>query len=274
MTVITFSREAHSGTRDLARLLAERLGYRYVSRDELTAAVNVRSGVERTPQTAETEGRALSFLEQLGEHLSGDRATYRAALKAVITELAMTDNVVLVGHGAGQFLRDLHTVVRVFVVAPVEDRVARVMAEGETDAERARRIIDEQDRESAAYLRDLFGIDWLDPHQWDLVINAGRANTEAALDMLATYAASLVRNQAEQATLERLQLAGRLEQVLLADPELGVANLRVRVETGRVVLEGEALAQEDRARAEAMARSVAPNAPLDNRMVVRPPSSA
>jgi cytidylate kinase len=274
VTVITFSREAHSGTRDLARMLAERLGYRYVSRDELTAAVNARSGVERTPQTAETEGRALSFLEQLGEHLSGDRATYRAALKAVITELAMTDNVVLVGHGAGQFLRDLQTVVRVFVVAPVEDRVARVMAEGETDAERARRIIDEQDRESAAYLRDLFGIDWLDPHQWDLVINAGRANTEAALDMLAHYAESLVRNQAEQARLERLQLAGRLEQALLADPDLGVANLRVRVETGRVVLEGEALAQEDRARAEAMARAVAPDAPLDNRMVVRPPSSA
>ena len=39
MAVITFSREAHSGTRDLARLLAQRLGYRYVSRDELTHAV-------------------------------------------------------------------------------------------------------------------------------------------------------------------------------------------------------------------------------------------
>ena len=274
MAVITFSREAHSGTRDLARLLADRLGYRYVSRDELTAAVNARSGLERTPQTAESEGRALSFLEQLGEQLSGDRATYRAALKAVVTELAVADNVVMVGHGAGQVLRDLGTVVRVFVVAPVEDRVARVMAEGETDAERARRVIDEQDRESAAYLRDLFGINWLDPHQWDLVINVGRANTEAALDMLAHYAESLVRNQAEQDTLGRLQLAGRLEQVLLADPDLGVANLRVRVEAGRVVLEGEALAQEDRARAEAMARAVAPNAPLDNRLVVRPPTSA
>ena len=63
MAVITFSREAHSGTQDLARLLAQRLGYRYVSRDELTQAVTARSGVERVPQTVESEGRALSLWE-------------------------------------------------------------------------------------------------------------------------------------------------------------------------------------------------------------------
>lgn len=274
MAVITFSREAHSGTRDLARLLAERLGYRYVSRDELTATVAARSGVERTPQTPESEGRALSLLEQLGEQLTGDRATYRAALKTVITELAQADNVVLVGHGAGQFLRDMRSVIRVFVVAPMEDRVARVMAEGETDAERARRIVEQQDKESAAYLRDLFGVDWLDPHQWDLVINAGRASTSAALDMLAQYAESLVRNQEDSDTLTRLQLANRIEQALLADDSLGVSRLQVRIEHQSVVLEGHALAAEDRERAESLARFVDPRVRLENRIIVRPPSSA
>jgi cytidylate kinase len=274
VTIITFSREAHSGTRDLARLLADRLGYRYVGRDELTAAVNARSGLERTPQTAETEGRALSLLEQLGEQLSGERATYRAALEAVITELAMADNVVVVGHGAGQCLRDLRTAIRVFVVAPMEDRVARVMDEGETDPDQARRLVEQQDRESAAYLRYLFGVDWLDPHQWDLVINVGRADANAALDMLAQYARSLVRDQAEEDTLARQQLASRVEEALLGDADLGVARLRVQVETDTVVLEGEALAREDRERAEALTRSLAPEARLDNRIVVRPPSSA
>jgi cytidylate kinase len=274
VAVITFSREAHSGTRDIARLLAERLGYRYVSRDELSVAVSARSGVERTPQTAESEGRALSLLEQLGEQLTGDRAAYRAALKAVVTELAMADNVVLVGHGAGQFLADVRGVIRVFVVAPMEDRIARVMAEGEVDADRARRIVEQQDRESAAYLRDLFDVDWMDPHQWDLVINAGRASTRATLDMLAQYAETLVRNQSDQDTLSRLQLATRIEHVLLADDDLGVSKLQVHVDTGTVVLEGEALAQEDRERAEALARSVDPRVPLTNRIVVHPPQSA
>jgi hypothetical protein len=39
------------------------------------------------------------------------------------------------------------------------------------------------------------------------------------------------------------------------------------------VLEGEALAQEDRDHAEALARAVAPHAALDNRIVVHPPTT-
>jgi len=274
MTVVTFSREAHSGTQDLARLVARRLGYRYIGRDELTQAVATRSGVERVPQTVESEGRALSRWEQLGEQLTGDREAYVAALKAVVTELAMADNVVIVGHGAGQFLRDMRTVVRVFVVAPMQDRVARLLDEGVKDAERARRMIDQQDRESAAYLRYLFGIDWLDPHEWDLVINTGRANPEAALEMVVHYTQSLVRDQAEQADLNRMELVSRIEERLLADHELAVNRLRVRIDSGRIVLEGEALTQADRQRAESTARSVAPEARLDNQIVLRPPTSA
>jgi cytidylate kinase len=273
VAVITFSREAHSGTQDLARLLAQRLGYRYVGRDELTEAVTARGGVQRVPQTSESEGRALSRWEQFGEQLTGDRATYVASLKAVITELALADNVVIVAHGAGQFLGDMRGVVRVFVVAPMEERLARLAGEGVDDAEQARRLIDQQDRESADYLRYVFGIDWLDPHAWDLVINTGRANTNAVLDMLAHYTQSLIRDEAEQDRLARLHLAGRIEQALLGDAELGVDKLRVVVEIGAIVLQGEALAREDRQRAESIARTLAPNAAVDNRIVVHPPTS-
>lgn len=274
MAVITFSREAHSGTQDLARLLAGRLGYRYVSRDELTQAVTARSGLERVPQTTESEGRALSKWEQLGEQLTGDRETYVAALKAVVTDLALADNVVIVGHGAGQFLRDLRTAVRVFVVAPMHERVARLREEGVEDAERARRLIDQQDRESAEYLRYLFGIDWLDPHQWDLVINTGGADVQAVLDMLEQYTDRLVRDASEHTDLTRMQVASRIEQRLLGSDDLGVDKLQVRFDADTIVLEGEALAQQDRDRAEATARALAPEAIIDNRIVLRPPTSA
>src|SRR5258707_592195 len=83
---------------------AQQLGYRYVSGDDLSRAVTARGGVEREPQSDETEGRALSIWEQLGEQLTGGREAYIAALKAVVTELAVADNVVIVGHGAGRFL--------------------------------------------------------------------------------------------------------------------------------------------------------------------------
>ena len=277
MAVITFSREPHSGTQELARLLAQRLGYRYVGIDELSQAVTDRSGVERAPQTSENEGRALSLWEQLGEHLTGDREAYTTALRAVITDLAAADNVVIVGHGAGLFLSEMRTAVRVFVVAPIEDRVARLMAEGvETDADLARRLIEQRDRDSAEYMRHAFGIDWLDPHQWDLVINTGRADARAALDMLVYYTQSLIRDRAEQADLGRQQLTNRISQALLADENLGIDHLRVHfdLDSNGIVLEGEALAEADRERAELTARRLAPQATIDNQIVVRPPTTA
>jgi cytidylate kinase len=276
VAVITFSREPHSGTQELARLLAQRLGYRYVGIDELSQAVTDRSGVERAPQTSEHEGRALSLWEQLGEHLTGDREAYTTALRAVITDLAAADNVVMVGHGAGLFLRDMRTAVRVFVVAPIEDRVARLIAEGvETDPDQARRLIEQRDRDSAEYMRHAFGIDWLDPHQWDLVINTGQADAHAALDMLVYYTQSLIRDRAEEADLGRQQLTNRLEQALLADEHLGIDRLRVRFdESGSIVLEGEALADADRDRAELTAKRLAPQVTIDNQIVVRPPTTA
>jgi uncharacterized protein len=276
VTVVTFSREAHSGTQDLARLLAQRLDYRYVSRDELSRMVTARSGISRDPQTQETEGRSLSLWEQLGEQLTGEREAYITALKQSVTELAIADNVVIVGHGAGLFLTDLRSVVRVFVVASMQDRIARLTAEQHLDEAQARQAIERQDRQSAEYLRYLFGIDWLDPHHWDVVINSGRAEPEAVLDMLEHFTRAQVRDPAEAADLQRQRLTGRIEQALIKD-DLGVDHLGVRVDGSTLVLEGQALTLEDRDRAEGVARSLAPGAAIaeiDNQIVVRPPSSA
>lgn len=273
MPVVTFSREAHSGTRDLAHQLAQRLGYRYVSRDELTSVVTARSGVHRRAQDEETEGRSLSLWEQVSEQLSGTRDAYIAALRAAVTELALADNVVIVGHGAGLFLSDMRSVVRVFVVASLADRVARLQAEQGLDVSRARQSIERQDRQSAEYLRYVFGIDWLDPHQWDLIINTGRSDPDALLAMLVEYTRSLVRDQAETADLQRQRLSTRIEQAVLKG-DLGVDRLGVRFETSTLVLEGEALTLDDRERTEAVARSLAPEAAIDNQISVKPPSSA
>lgn len=273
MAVITFSREAHSGTQDLARILAQRLGYRYVSRDELTRSVAIRSGVQRQAQTQETEGRSLSLWEQLGEQLTGARDAYVAALRQAVTELAIADNVVIVGHGAGLFLADMRTVVRVFVVAPIADRITRLMAEQGVDADKARQAIERQDRESAEYLRYLFGIDWLDAHQWDLVINIGRIDPEATVDMLVHYTHALVRDGAEATDLQQQRLSSRLEQAIIKE-DLGVDRLAVHFDGRVLVLEGEALTIADRERAESIARTLAEEAELRNNIVVRPPSSA
>jgi cytidylate kinase len=211
--------------------------------------------------------------EHLGEQLTGEREAYVSALRAVVTELALQDDVVIVGHGAGLFLTDMRTVVRVFVVAPMAQRLARLQTDGIQNQATAQKIIDQQDRESADYVRYLFDVNWLDPHQCDLVINTGRADTPAALDMLVSYTRSLVRDETEAADLTHKQIASRVEQAVVAE-DLGVDKLGVYFDADRLVLEGDALTHADRERAESLARALAPDVNLDDRIVVRPPSSA
>ena len=211
--------------------------------------------------------------EHLGEQLTGQREAYVSALKAVVNELALADNVIIVGHGAGLFLSDVRAVVRVFVVAPMVDRLARLRAEGILDPARAQKLIDDQDRESAEYLRYVFDINWMDPHHWDLVINTGRADVDAALEMLARYTESLVRDKAESRALQLEQIASRVEQALIAE-DVAIDRLVVHFDDERLALEGEALTQEDRDRAEAVARSLAPDTDVQNHVVVRPPTTA
>jgi osmotically-inducible protein OsmY len=93
--------------------------------------------------------------------------------------------------------------------------------------------------------------------------------------MLVYYTQSLIRDRAEQDDLDRQQLTNRIEQALLADEHLGVAKLRVQFgEAGAIVLEGEALTEADRERAEHTARRFAPQSTIDNQIVVRPPTTA
>ena len=73
--------------------------------------------------------------------------------------------------------------------------------------------------------------------------------------------------------MQRQRLSSRIEQALIKG-DLGVDRLGVHFEGSAVVLEGEALTLEDRERAEAVARTHAPEATVDNQIVVRPPSSA
>ena len=98
----------------------------------------------------------------------------------VIREAAASGNVVIVGRGAGFVLRDNPDVFRVFLRAPETVRVRTLMDRfGLTEAE-ARRRMHETDSNRAAYIKQLYGHDWCDPDEYDLVVNTGRIGYQAS----------------------------------------------------------------------------------------------
>jgi cytidylate kinase len=187
MAVITISRLPGALGDTLAAALAERLQYRLVERAQLMQLceqlVGSDLGWERSP---ELRKRSAS----LWGRLNAERGRYDGVLRRVTTDLAEQDNIVIVGLGAGQLLRGLRQVLRMQVVAPEELRLERLMewgfeqSAGPLTRDQARDLLRHRERESAAYIRYLFQIDWLDPQHWDLVLNTGRFSVAEGVQLV------------------------------------------------------------------------------------------
>jgi cytidylate kinase len=70
------------------------------------------------------------------------------------------------------------------VVAPLSDRVQKLMClEGLSQREATQRIM-ASDGARAEYLRRYYGVNWLDPQLYDLVINTGQITIPTAVQLV------------------------------------------------------------------------------------------
>jgi hypothetical protein len=194
------------------------------------------------------------------------------------TELRRTD-VVIVGLGAGQFLRGLSNVLRLQVIAPPDVRLERVMERGFDEVrgplsrDKARELIRKADHDSGGFLRYLFNIDWMEPQHWDLVINTGRFSVPEAVQLIAAIVEGgmLEPTALDRQRLANLALASRVESTVLSDPTVWVNGLKVMAQEGRVRLDGEVITEDDREAVEQVVLAIPGVRLVDNDLRVQPP---
>jgi cytidylate kinase len=276
MAVITISRHPGSLGDTVARALAPRLRYRLVERGELVQLATQIGGSDvawdRAPELRE---RSPSFWERLNE----ERRRYASVLRRVTIQLAEEDDVVIVGLGAGQMLKGLGNVLRLQIIAPLDVRMARVMERGFDDIagplsrDKARDLIRSNDKDTNGYMRYLFNIEWMDPQNWDLVINTGRFSVEQTLDIVEAVVKSgtLEPSALDRQRLSNLALASRVEATVLGDPTVWVNGLKVVAQEGRLRIEGEVITEEDRDAVEQVVRLVEGVRLVENDLRVQPP---
>jgi CMP/dCMP kinase len=117
-----------------------------------------------------------------------DDKQYLELVTGVMNSLAQAGNAVVMGRGGNMILRDAPNVLRVFIVAPLENRVRQVMEEEGVDAQVAARGVNRVDASRADFIKRMFKAEWNDPANYDLVINTGKTSVE--------YAARLIANTA------------------------------------------------------------------------------
>ncbi|HEY1866897.1 MAG TPA: cytidylate kinase-like family protein [Candidatus Cybelea sp.] len=193
--VVTISNQYGTGALEVARRVARALGYAYVDRQlPVVVAKRLRvrpEAVEANEDASPTIGeRFLTGLERATPELAAastvedfDEELLRAVQEAV-REYAGRGNAVIVGRGASAILGRRPEVLRVFLQAPREWRIAHVCESTGASREIAESELDRVDRARTEYLRQWYGLAFGDSRNYDLCIDASRFTPAQCADLI------------------------------------------------------------------------------------------
>ena len=200
--IVTIEREYGSGGGEIAQRLAEQLGWKLW--DQLLT--------EEIAQLAECPKAVVEVREERNDPLyyrlfkSFLRGSYEGSLNAhklklvdsegilkltqrVVHSAARSGNSVIVGRGAQHFLRNRPDTLRVFLYAPKEDKVRRLLARGKSENE-AEQLVDSVDRERADFIQKYFHVEWPDRGIYHTMINT-TIGDEAVVQMILDFMKTL-----------------------------------------------------------------------------------
>ena len=183
--IITIEREYGSGGGIIAKKVADRLGWKLW--DQLMTCEIARlckcdqSDIEEREERVDPlyyrlfksvlrgsfEGSLNLPRLQLLDADSIMRITEQVTLKA-----AAEGNCVIVGRGSQHFLRDHDDTVRIFLYAPEEAKVRRLMADGMSRAE-AEESVRTVDTERASFIERYFHLQWPTRSTYHAMLNTG-----------------------------------------------------------------------------------------------------
>ena len=181
--IITIAREHGSSGKQIGRMVVEKLGIPFYYK-EMTALAAKECGYDQE-FISDINSNAPAILHNL--YLSTD-VIQRAvvAQDKAIKRIAEQGSCVIVGRAADHILREHEDLLRVFIYAPHDFRIGRIMEIYGDSYEDAKKHIRRSDDARASYYKRVSGLNWGDRHNYDLVVNSSVGLEEAA-DYICSY---------------------------------------------------------------------------------------
>jgi cytidylate kinase len=197
-SVVGISHTIGAGGDAVGRSVAERLGFRFVDEEIVTAAAE-KAGIEPdlVADTEKRKGFLVRFVDSLGMSAGassvgyvpdlselGRSEDYRALIREAIQETADRGEVVIASHAASVALAGRDDLLRVFVTASPETRALRLAKETQLGEREAQKMVKDQDAARADYLKRFHRIDRELSTLYDIVVNTDSLNLEKAADLV------------------------------------------------------------------------------------------
>jgi cytidylate kinase len=182
MPIITISRGSYSRGKEVAEKLAQKLGYKCISRDILLEA----SEQFNIPEIKLI--RAIHDAPSVLERFTHGKERYVAYIRSTLLKHVQKDNVVYHGLAGHYFLLGISHVIKVRIMADLEDRVQEEMRREKISAEEARNILKKDDDERRRWGIQLYGVDTWDPMLYDIVLHVKSLTVDDAIDLISKAA--------------------------------------------------------------------------------------
>lgn len=197
--VITVGRQFGSGGRELGKALAESLGIAYYDKELLAESAKL-AGVNPDFFHRKDE-RFPSFLQGLfsfsmgvtpicyytGASSISDDGLYKS-ISDFLLKTAKEKSFVVVGRTSDYILREHPRLVNIFLHAPMEECVKRIMARNDAiDSSKAEAIAKKTNKWRADYYNFFTDKEWGDAKSYDLTIDTSRMPMEANVDFIKNY---------------------------------------------------------------------------------------
>ena len=204
VNIITIEREYGCGGGDIAQLVANRLGWKLWDQ-RLTEEIARLAHCPKAVVEAREERNDPLYYRLFKSFLRGsyegsinapklnlvDSETILKTTRRVVEHAAEKGNCVIVGRGSQQFLKNRPNTLRIFLYAPREDKVRRLLGRGKSEKD-AEELVDTVDRERADFIQKYFNSEWPDRPIYHGMLNTvigDECVTNMILSLVQTYEA-------------------------------------------------------------------------------------
>lgn len=235
MAIMTISRGSYSGGKAVAERLGELLGFPVLSREQVLLQAAEDYGI--------SERELMDSLNQpppFWQQVLGKRMAYVKCVTAVLLDHVRQENLVYHGNVGHLLLAGVPHVLRVRVISGMEQRIQAAMEQAKLNREQAIAHIQRVDDERSKWAQVLYGVNWNDPGQYDVILNLERMATASACETIARMAKleEFQPTAESQKRLEDFSLGSKVWAAMAKNPLTRSAGLEVTANSGTVTITG------------------------------------